>query len=197
MGTFIIRDLHSLPEFKSIPPDEFKQILEDYHSVSFRHWHKWVEYAVRVIFLSIGNYLYVFLKPDVVKFPVLWWLATVFVCEVLGISIEGQIRAHAMRKRLKEFIEIRNATKDLELSESETKLYDTLRQVRVNIAVPKGITSSMICSDRTLQEMAKLRPTNLGILNRISGATNEFIKTYGKIFVDEISMYEDRNRSLQ
>ena len=197
MESFIIRDLHSLPEFKSIPQDEFKQILEDYHSASFRHWHRWVEYVVRVLFLFIGNYLYFFLKPDVIKFPFLWWLATICVCEILGISIEGQIRAHAMRNRLKEFIKIRNATKDLDLTESETKLYDILRQVRVNIAVPKGITSNMICSDRMLQEMAKLRPTNLGILNRISGATNEFIKTYGKIFVDEISMYEGRNKSLQ
>jgi hypothetical protein len=197
METFIIRDLHSLPEFKSIPPDEFKHILEDYHAEFFKNWHTWVEIAIRILFISFGDFLYDSLKPSNVAFSILWWLATVLACGVLGFMIENQVKAHATRRRLKKFIQKRNAAKDLELTESETKLYETLRRVRVNIAVPKGITSSKICDDRVLQEMAKLRPTQLGILNRIPGAKIEFIKTYGKIFVDEISMYEDRNRSLQ
>lgn len=197
MQIFDIRYLNSLPEFKSIPSDEFKQILSDYRSENFKHWHTWLEIAIHILFLLFGSFLYYSLKSSNTAFSILWWLATVFACDMLGVFIKNQIRAHATRSRLKEFIQKRNAIKDLELTESESKLYETLRQIRVNIAIPKGITSNTICSDRILQEMARLRPMNLGILDRIPGTTNEFIKNYGKIFIDEISMYEERNRGLQ
>lgn len=188
MERYIIWNLNSLPEFESIPPDEFQQILADYRSDTFKHWHTWLEIAIKMLFGIFGHFLYYFLKPAGTS-SALWWLITVLLFGILGAFIVDQVRAHATRNRLREFIWIRNSKKDLELTESDVKLYEDLRHLRVNIAVAKGIPSNTICNDRVLQEMARSRPINLGGLIRIPGVTAEFIKIYGKTFVDEISMH--------
>ncbi len=200
MNSFIIRDLHSLPEFNIIPIDEFNQILTDYRSETFISWRTFSGFITMTFFIAIGSFLYHHFKPTTSTsrgYSLLLYLITVTPFTELGKLVKDQIDIRITRRHLVSFIKKANAEKDLKLTEDEEKLYDILRQVRVNIAVPKGVTSSTICNDSVLQEMAKLRPTNLGILNRVSGITNEFIKAYGRTFVDEISIYENRNRNLQ
>jgi len=195
MENFIIWDLHSLPEFKSIPSDEFEQVLAEYRNETFLSRHRWLEIASKLLFLVLGNFLYLFLRPGGTT-SILWWLITVLLFSLVGSFVQDQITAHRTRKGLSEFIQQRKMKEALKLTESQEALYEHLRQIRVNMAVPRGLPSSTICQDTVLEALARSSPTTVASLWQLPGLTDEFVRNYGKIFVDEISRYEEIHRSL-
>ena len=51
-----------------------------------------------------------------------------------------------------------------------------------------------VCSDETLQLIAKYTPTSIEELKNIKGIGETFIEKYGVLFVDEIRRYTDRGK---
>ena len=51
-----------------------------------------------------------------------------------------------------------------------------------------------VCSDETLQLIAKYAPTTIEELKNIKGIGETFIEKYGTLFVDEIRRYTDKGK---
>jgi len=68
----------------------------------------------------------------------------------------------------------------------DEKLFELLRTRRAELARSKGIPAYMIFSDKTLQEMAQLKPKNLEQFSTVSGVGLTKQEQYGAIFLDII-----------
>ena len=74
------------------------------------------------------------------------------------------------------------------LSDSDAKdeLFETLRELRKEIAQKENVPAYLIFSDKVLSEIAEQKPTSLEEFAEIPGIGNFKLKKYGEIFVREI-----------
>ncbi len=68
-------------------------------------------------------------------------------------------------------------------------LWEALRALRLSLAEKAGVPPYVIFHDATLQEMLKVRPTNLNDMNRITGVGKQKLERFGKKFIDEIAKF--------
>ena len=68
-------------------------------------------------------------------------------------------------------------------------LWEALRALRLSLAEKAGVPPYVIFHDATLQEMVKVRPTNLNDMNRITGVGEQKLERFGKKFIDEIAKF--------
>ena len=68
-------------------------------------------------------------------------------------------------------------------------LYQRLRALRVRIARREGLPPFLVFSDRTLQEMARLRPRSETAMLAVTGVGKHKLEQYGTEFLDEIRRY--------
>ncbi|MCB0319544.1 MAG: DNA helicase RecQ [Bdellovibrionales bacterium] len=81
----------------------------------------------------------------------------------------------------------RAATKSLEksnLNNTQESLFKELRSLRMQLAKSQGIPPYMIFPDKTLLEMATLRPTSLQDLRSVYGVGETKLERYGAAFVE-------------
>lgn len=74
----------------------------------------------------------------------------------------------------------------IELNEQEQVLFEALRQIRLRIAVAKGLPAYTICHDTMLREMAKTKPITPEGLLTIRGIGEKFVQNYGEFFLESI-----------
>ncbi len=74
----------------------------------------------------------------------------------------------------------------IELNEQERVLFDALRQVRLKIAVAKGLPAYTICHDAILREMARMKPTSSEELLSMRGIGQKFVQNYGNFFLEAV-----------
>jgi hypothetical protein len=189
MKNHIIYDFYSLPEFAGIPREEIKEALLNCMFSSLMHWQTWLGSTISISFFKLGDFLFNS-RSYTGLYSISWFAITTLPFYILGAFIGSQIIMQQTRPHLKEYLLKKEKEQKLALTESEKGLYENLSRVRANIAIPKGVLSSTICNDVTLKEMARLKPTTLSALEKISGITKEFIQNYGNFFVDEIRMYK-------
>lgn len=77
-------------------------------------------------------------------------------------------------------------TKKQEFAEG---LFDSLRQLRKQIADSKGVPPYVVFSDATLKEMAADHPINAQEMSLISGVGDFKLEEYGDVFINEIQKY--------
>ena len=77
---------------------------------------------------------------------------------------------------------------------SDGDLYQLLRALRTKIARKEGLPPFMVFSDKTLQEIARLRPTKPEAFLKISGVGKQKLSQYGDLFMDEVRSYEGSNQ---
>jgi ATP-dependent DNA helicase RecQ len=65
-------------------------------------------------------------------------------------------------------------------------LFNALRALRHKLADEQGVPAYVIFHDKTLQEMARLRPQKLHDMRGISGIGEQKLNRYGQVFLDEI-----------
>lgn len=65
------------------------------------------------------------------------------------------------------------------LSESETKLCESLLKERANLAKKNFTAPYAICSERTIQNLAKIRPSNRARLLNVDGVNQWLVKKHG------------------
>ncbi len=75
----------------------------------------------------------------------------------------------------------------------DTELFEILRTKRWNLAEERGIPAYIIFSDKSLMEMAAYLPTDKISLLNINGVGMKKYESYGKIFLNIIKMYRDKN----
>ncbi len=72
---------------------------------------------------------------------------------------------------------------ELPLSSAEESLFQALRALRTEIAREQGVPPYVVFHDRTLREMAALRPTDLSGLAHVSGVGAAKLERYGERFL--------------
>ncbi|XP_042514697.1 probable ATP-dependent DNA helicase RecQ [Macadamia integrifolia] len=72
-------------------------------------------------------------------------------------------------------------------SEAETKLFRMLLDMRMKLARSSGIAPYAICSDQTIQNIARTRPSSKARLANIDGVNQHFLTIYGDYILENIS----------
>ena len=74
--------------------------------------------------------------------------------------------------------------------ENET-LFQKLRELRLSIARENSLPPYMVCNDRTLRDMARLRPITDAQFLAINGVGDSKLAKYGKRFMEAIAGFDD------
>jgi ATP-dependent DNA helicase RecQ len=62
-----------------------------------------------------------------------------------------------------------------------------LRALRSKLAKTEGIAAFMVFADRTLIDMARLKPRNLSEMRMVHGVGERKLASYGSVFLDAIA----------
>jgi ATP-dependent DNA helicase RecQ len=74
----------------------------------------------------------------------------------------------------------------LDVPAADRQVFDALRTVRKELATTANVPPYVICHDRTLAELAAIRPSELSQLRDITGLGASKIKRYGQAFIDAL-----------
>ena len=74
----------------------------------------------------------------------------------------------------------------------DRELFEALREVRLRLARERGIPPYVVFHDRTLREMARLRPTTMSVLGTIYGVGARKAETFGPVFLAAIEAHVGR-----
>ena len=77
-----------------------------------------------------------------------------------------------------------------ELSEDDTRLFETLRELRKQLAVEQGVPPYVIFGDAALVEMSRERPSNDGEFLEINGVGQVKLERHGAMFMEAIACDE-------
>ena len=71
------------------------------------------------------------------------------------------------------------------------ELFGRLRALRAKLARMQGVPAYVVFTDKTLREMALVRPGTMKELQSVSGVGAAKAERYGKQFLAEIAAFED------
>ncbi len=86
-----------------------------------------------------------------------------------------------------------NYVKELSKEDENLDLFETLREIRRNIAVDEKVPPYIICSDKSLKDMCTKLPLDLNSMLKIQGFGEVKAKKYGDKFISEIKKYTELN----
>jgi ATP-dependent DNA helicase RecQ len=84
----------------------------------------------------------------------------------------------------------RKKTQAERLPDAHRALFEALRSLRADLARRQKLPPYVVAQDRTLIELAELRPTTEAALHDITGLGASKIKRYGKLFLETIAQFE-------
>ncbi|MBN1359199.1 MAG: DNA helicase RecQ [Sedimentisphaerales bacterium] len=103
--------------------------------------------------------------------------------------LKGQARPRLLRPAAKpEKVKVAKAAKD-SWEGVDKGLFETLRQLRRDIAGRKGLPAYVVFDDRTLREMARLKPSTGDELLEVKGVGEKKCQQYGKAFLSAIEQH--------
>lgn len=70
-----------------------------------------------------------------------------------------------------------------------SSLFERLRQVRMTLAKMEDVPAYIIFNDKTLNEMAEVKPLTLADMTTISGVGKHKLNKYGQVFIDQIQEF--------
>jgi ATP-dependent DNA helicase RecQ len=94
------------------------------------------------------------------------------------------------RPRIKEKARKKPAIAALELEDDDLRLFETLREVRKQLAVQQGVPPYVIFGDATLVEMSRERPANETEFLGINGVGQVKLERHGPTFLEAIARDE-------
>lgn len=80
------------------------------------------------------------------------------------------------------------AVHDDSLSAADRDLFEALRAERLRLAQEKGVPAYVVAHDRTLRELATLRPGSMEALSQVPGLGPKKAERYGEAFLDVIAL---------
>jgi ATP-dependent DNA helicase RecQ len=81
------------------------------------------------------------------------------------------------------------SARDSSVTAADRLLYDALKALRLRLATEASLPPYVICHDKTLAELASLRPADDAGLHGITGLGASKIKRYGAAFLDTIARF--------
>ena len=78
-----------------------------------------------------------------------------------------------------------------ELDGAQAELFGRLRAVRARLARRQGVPAYAVFSDKTLRELAVVRPRTMEELKSVSGIGDAKARRYGRQFLSELSAFEE------
>ena len=81
-------------------------------------------------------------------------------------------------------------SRDTLLREIDEPVFEALRQKRLSIAKDEGVPPYVIFHDKTLIDMARLRPANLTDMSLIAGIGDKKLNKFGQFFIDVLDEFE-------
>lgn len=81
--------------------------------------------------------------------------------------------------------------------QEDKKLFERLRQLRLQIAKEENVRAFIVFSDKTLHELATYNPTTLLAFEQVNGVGKKKIESYGERFVRSICEYLGQSYSPQ
>ena len=78
-----------------------------------------------------------------------------------------------------------------ELDGAQAELFGRLRALRAQLARRQGVPAYAVFSDKTLRELAVVRPRTIDELKSVSGIGDAKARRYGKQFLAELAAFED------
>ena len=100
------------------------------------------------------------------------------------------VMLRALRKASKAKTRKKKSANMIELSTQDELLFESLRALRAKLAKEQNVPPYVIFHDKTLAEMAAVKPATLDQMLNISGIGNEKLNRYGEIFLNEISCFQ-------
>jgi len=70
------------------------------------------------------------------------------------------------------------------LDSIEALIFESLRELRLDLAKSEGVPAYVIAHDRTLRELARLRPRDEDELRAVPGFGERRVERYGEAFLD-------------
>lgn len=81
------------------------------------------------------------------------------------------------------------AEAEIDLNEDENALFQHLRSVRLELARAENVAAYIVFPDRTLIDMARLKPTDLYAMRIVQGVGEHKMQRYGQTFADAIAAF--------
>ena len=78
-----------------------------------------------------------------------------------------------------------------ELDGAQTELFGRLRALRAHLARRQGVPAYAVFSDKTLRELAVVRPRTMDELKSVSGIGDAKARRYGNQFLAELAAFEE------
>jgi ATP-dependent DNA helicase RecQ len=94
-----------------------------------------------------------------------------------------------LRKMEKEAKQVSTKKSKHSIRPQDEALWVALRALRMSLAEKAGVPPYVIFHDSTLQEMLRVRPTNINDMSRITGVGEIKLERFGKLFIDEIAKH--------
>jgi ATP-dependent DNA helicase RecQ len=79
----------------------------------------------------------------------------------------------------------------LRVEVEDEDLFDVLRSLRKRLAKDRGVPPYVVFSDRTLRELARVKPTTLAQMREVTGVGTVKLHEYGFDFINPIGQYLD------
>lgn len=78
---------------------------------------------------------------------------------------------------------------ETDLTEAENALFQHLRSIRLELARAENVAAYIVFPDRTLIDMARLKPTDLYAMRVVQGVGEHKLERYGQTFADAIAAF--------
>jgi ATP-dependent DNA helicase RecQ len=72
---------------------------------------------------------------------------------------------------------------------AEEELFELLRRLRKRLANKRGVPPYVVFSDRTLRELARVKPVTLAEMREVTGVGAAKLRDYGEEFIIRIEQY--------
>jgi len=113
----------------------------------------------------------------------------------LNVASREVLRGQRTVRLLQPKIKVRKTRFDEKSWQSvDTGLFETLRNLRREIANQRNVPAYVLFSDATLRDMARLRPSSPSALLGVRGVGERKLADFGERFIDEIKNYCHANR---
>jgi ATP-dependent DNA helicase RecQ len=96
-------------------------------------------------------------------------------------------------KKKKEISAIQKAKKEKDWEDADVALFELLREKRAALAREQGVPAYVVFGDKSLKDMATVKPVTRDAFSVIFGVGEHKLKTYANSFLDVIRQYFEKN----
>ena len=110
---------------------------------------------------------------------------------LLGERVEDAVLGGLYMRTVKEERPAARRSAPEELDGAQAELFGRLRALRARLARRQGVPAYAVFSDKTLRELAVVRPRTMEELKSVSGIGDAKARRYGRQFLSELSAFEE------